>query len=133
MVKTFEEFITESAKWTQGGILLLLGKKLKSGKKKLFIVRAKNVSTLQRANLPAEMVNLYPDIYIVREENGKLVGKQIMYDDKTLKNSLGLSSLNIVLNKNKTPYWRNTILETDLNKVLREMQSVIKGIEDIEL
>jgi hypothetical protein len=126
---TFEEFIGEAVEWNQGGIIFIVGKPDSEKQKNLYLARAMRVVTLQRTNLPAEMVNLYPEIYIVKEEEGKLVAKKIMYDNRSLKNSVGLSSLNVVLNKNKTPYWRNTIRETDLGKVLRDSYSMVKNLE----
>lgn len=133
MIKSFEQFINESVSWNQGGCLFLLGKAQKDGNKNLYLVRAKKISTLQRANIPAEMVNLYEDIYIVKEENGMLKASKIMYDTKSLKNVLGLSSLNVVLNQHKTPFWRNTVRETEMNKVLKDCYSQVKGIPNVKL
>jgi|LakMenEpi03Aug12_release.lakeMendotaPanAssembly.Ray.scaffolds.fasta_scaffold152344_4 hypothetical protein len=126
---TFEEFIGEAVEWNQGGIIFIVGKPDSNKQKNLYLARAMRVVTLQRTNLPAEMVNLYPEIYIVKEEDSRLVAKKIMYDNRSLKNSVGLSSLNVVLNKNKTPYWRNTIREIDLGKVLRDSYSLVKNLD----
>lgn len=131
-LKSFEQFINESVDWKQGGFIFLLGKAQK-GKKNLYIVSVKSISTLQRANVPAEMVTLYDEIHQVKEEDGKLVAKKIMYDQKTLKNVIGLSGLSVVLNKNKTPHWRYTIKESDLVKVLRDSQVLVKNLKDINL
>jgi hypothetical protein len=126
---TFEEFIGEAVEWNQGGIIFIVGKPDSNKQKNLYLARAMRVVTLQRTNLPAEMVNLYPEIYIVKEEDSRLVAKKIIYDNRSLKNSVGLSSLNVVLNKNKTPYWRNTIREIDLGKVLRDSYSLVKNLD----
>jgi hypothetical protein len=131
-LKTFEEFLNESVDWKQGGYIFLLGKPQK-GQKNLYIVSVKSISTLQRANVAAEMVTLYDEIHQVTEEDGRLVAKKIMYDQKLLKNTIGLSGMNVVLNKNKTPYWRYTIKETDMNKVLREAYTLVKNLKDVKL
>lgn len=127
----YESWINESGlPWTQGGWVFIKGKPLKDKENKsyVFLMPVKYVKELARAKrgnqpgIPVYMVNLYEEIYIVGYKDGKLSTKKVMPTEEYLQKWVGMSGFNIGLNKNKTPYWRNTINVQQMPKVLADAQ-----------
>ena len=48
------------------------------------------------------------------------IAVKVPSDSEYLKKWVGISNQNVVLNKNKTPFWRATISVKDLNKILKD-------------
>jgi hypothetical protein len=121
------EDMNENVKWQQGGWVFLLGKPEKDGKSYLFVAPIKYLQNLARTKaggapgIPANMVTLYPEFYGVgwdNSRNPKLA--KISPSLESIKKHIGLSGYNVVLNERKTPFWKVTANEKNLNKILND-------------
>jgi len=123
----YENWLSESLQWAQGGWIFIKGKPLKEkdGKSYVFLMSAKYVSELPRfksnsnPGSPVYMVNLYPEVHVLGYENGVLSAKKINPTPEDMKNYVGMSGFNIGLNKNKTPGWRSTIGTKNMRDVIK--------------
>ena len=114
--------------------VLILGKKLEDGSKRLFACNLKTVIHSPRTKnnsqegSPAKMVILYDDTYrIEMDGSGKLSSSKISGRDK----ALGILGNKIALNKNKTPYhWISTNYQS-IGQLLSGMGEIIKSIPDV--
>jgi hypothetical protein len=120
--------------YTQGGMVLILGKKLENGEKRLFASSIKTVMHSPRTKIngqdgsPAKMVILYDDTYRIEMDSfGKFTSHKISGRDK----ALGILGNKIALNKNKTPYhWISTNYQS-IGSLISGMGSTLKTISDI--
>lgn len=125
----FESF-SSNFRWEQGGWIFLLGPKNKEGKSYLFAAPVKYLNNLARykssgsSGIPANMVTFYPEFYgIGMDEFGNPIAVRVSSDLEYLKKWIGISNQNVVLNNNKTPFWRVTISIKDLKKVLKDYET----------
>lgn len=114
-------------KWEQGGWVLLRGNPNKEGKQFVFCAPVKYIQNLARQKadgkpgVPANMVTLYPEFYgIGWDENTNPKAVKISPSLESIKKHIGLSGYNVVLNEKKTPFWRNTVTERSLKKILNQ-------------
>lgn len=128
----------KGVKWNQGGWLLIKGKPDKDGKSYVFAAQVKGVSELARyksggkQGIPVNMANLYPDFYgIIINSSGEIKGMKLISDPTYIEKWMGLKNYSVGLNKNKTLYWRDTITETSLNKVLKANEYSLKNSPDL--
>jgi hypothetical protein len=128
-VKLYENYVN----WKQGGIVFILGKPNSTGKRGLFIGKVKNLVEQKRTGQPVQMATLFSDLYRVRNINGELIGRSIMYDDQSLENMIGLRSLNVGMNKTKTPFWSDTISQMSIPKVIKTFSEEINKMTDLDL
>jgi len=141
-MKSFYEFLNEATnplvKWKKMGCVLILGTPDTNGKKFLYLARLRDLKTLARKtknNKPAEPVNmayLYSDIFRIRLENDKLVTRKIDYNLHTLYLALGIHSLAVGLNEDKTPLHWDSINNDISIKFLNDNIEYIKNIENIK-
>jgi hypothetical protein len=130
----------KTPKWEQGGWVFLIGKPGKNGKNYLFCAPVKYVQTLARQKssghpgAPANMVTLYPEFYGVGfDENTNPIVAKISPSLQSIQKHIGLSGYNVVLNERKTPFWRNTVVEKSLKKVLDEHKLWMINSPDLEI
>lgn len=125
----FSQFESYSGgpKWEQGGWIFLKGTKNKEGKNYLFAAPVKYLDNLARSKssgkpgAPANMVTFYPEFYgIGMDKFNTPVAVKVPSDLEYLKKWIGISNHNIVLNNNKTPFWRSTIVKKNLNQILAD-------------
>ena len=136
-MKSFSEFLNES--WKQNGIVLIQGKEV-NGKKNLYMAHteykqehARLRKTDEKA-APVQMVKLYPDIYIIKNENGELTFGKISYTQESLEKYLGMKSMTIALNSRKTPLHDKTLGEVSPGKVLLDnKEAILKILDDNKL
>jgi hypothetical protein len=120
--------------YKQGGMVLILGKKLENGEKRLFASSIKTVIYSPRTKIngqegsPAKMVILYDDTYrIEMDSSGKFASHKISGRDK----ALGILANKIALNRNKTPYhWISTNYQS-IGALISGMGNTLKSIPDI--
>lgn len=120
--------------YKQGGMVLILGKKLDNGEKRIFACPIKTVIHSPRTLIngqdgsPAKMVILHDDTYrIEMDSSGKFSSHKISGRDK----ALGILSNKIALNKNKTPYhWISTNYQS-IGSLISGMGNILKTIPDI--
>lgn len=119
--------LNENVKWEQGAWVFLLGKPDKEGKSYLFVAPIKYIQNLARTKVsgapgvPANMVTLYPEFYGVGWDNFKNPKlAKISPSLESIKKHIGLSGYNVVLNERKTPFWRVTATEKNLDKILKD-------------
>ena len=120
--------------YKQGGMVLILGKKLDNGEKRIFACPIKTVIHSPRTLIngqggsPAKMVILHDDTYrIEMDSSGKFSSHKISGRDK----ALGILSNKIALNKNKTPYhWISTNYQS-IGALISGMGRILKTIPDI--
>lgn len=124
------ESSSESFKWEQGGWVFIKGTKNKEGKNYLFVAPVKYVEILARQKsggapgVPASMAILYPEFYgIGLDKFRNPVPIKVPESEEYLKKWMGLSNARVVLNHNKTPYWKSTISNKNLNQILRDRTS----------
>lgn len=122
----FESY-SSGVKWEQGGWIFIRGSKNSEGKNYLFAAPAKYIDNLARykssgkSGAPANMVTFYPEFYgIGMDKFSNPVAIKVPSDPEYLKKWMGLSNPNVVLNNNKTPFWKVTITNKSLNKVLKD-------------
>lgn len=137
MIKTFDEFINEAI-GRDNGVVLVLGPEV-NGEKKLFMLKLKKITELSHKRVsgedgkPARMATLYPELFLVREENGILVANKMAYTKESLKRVVGLSGFNVTLNSNKTPLHYESIDRVDWKKFINDYKEEIKAIPKIKL
>jgi hypothetical protein len=120
--------------YKQGGMVLMLGKKLEDGSRRLFACPIKTVIHSPRTKInsqegsPAKMVILDDDTYRIQmDSSGKFSSFKISGRDK----AIGTISNKIALNKNKTPYhWISTNYQS-IGSLISGMGSTLKTISDI--
>ena len=120
--------------YKQGGMVLMLGKKLEDGSRRLFACPIKTVIHSPRTKInsqegsPAKMVILDDDTYRIQmDSSGKFSSFKISGRDK----AIGTISNKIALNKNKTPYhWISTNYQS-IGALISGMGSILKTIPDI--
>jgi hypothetical protein len=120
--------------YKQGGMVLILGKKLENGEKRIFACPIKTVIHSPRTKIngkegsPAKMVILHDDTYrIEMDSSGKFTSHKISGRDK----ALGILGNKIALNKNKTPYhWISTNYQS-VGSLISGMDNILKSIPDI--
>lgn len=129
-VLEYQNWLNEGVSWVQEGWIFIKGKpqKDKDNMSYVFLCPVKYVNELGRMKvgnkegMPVYMANLYEEIFILGRKDGKLVVKKAMPTEKYLKNWVGMTGFNIGLNKNKTPNWRNTIIEKSMQKVIKDAE-----------
>lgn len=121
----FESSISESIRWEQGGWIFIIGKPNKDKKSYLFMAQVKYVETLARKKadgkpgIPANMATLYTEFYGVGfDKQTNPILKKVSSDPQYLEKWLGISKPSIVLNNNKTPFWRETIIKKNEKEIL---------------
>jgi len=120
--------------YKQGGMVLILGKKLENGEKRLFASSIKTVIHSPRTKIngeegsSAKMVILYDDTYRIEMDSfGKFTSYKISGRDK----ALGILGNKIALNRNKTPYhWISTNYQY-IGALISGMGNILKSIPDI--
>jgi hypothetical protein len=121
----FENWNKKEIDWTQEGCLLVKGLPLENGKSHLFLFKIRTIRLLKRSKkdgedgVPVYMATLYPEVYKVGYNiERKLIARKVMPTPEYLQRFVGLSEFNVGLNNNKTPYWRETVKEKSVKKVL---------------
>lgn len=120
--------------YKQGGMVLLFGKKLEDGSRRLFATSIKTVMDSPRMRIgnqegkSAKMVILYDDTYRIEMDlNGKFSSYKISNRDK----AIGTLGNKIALNNNKTPYhWISTNYQS-VGSLISGMGNILKSIPDI--
>jgi hypothetical protein len=120
--------------YKQGGMVLILGKKMEDGTKRIFASPIKTVIHSPRTRMnsqegnPAKMVILHDDTYrIEMDSSGKFFSHKIPNRDK----AIGTLGNKIALNKNKTPYhWISTNYQS-IGSLISGMGNILKTIPDI--
>ena len=120
--------------WKQGGWVFLVGKPNSEGKSYLFCAPVKYIQNLARTKvsgkpgIPANMVTLYPEFYGIgfdERSNPKTV--KISPSLESIKKFIGLSNYNVVLNERKTPFWKTTIREGNLRRIMEDHKMWMKN------
>jgi hypothetical protein len=136
-IKDYDSFSTLNEMmdgYKQGGMVLILGKKLENGEKRIFACPIKTVIHSPRTKIsgqegsPAKMVILHEDTYrIEMDSSGKFTTHKISGRDK----ALGILANKIALNRNKTPYhWLSTNYQS-IGALISGMGNTLKSIPDI--
>jgi hypothetical protein len=120
--------------YKQGGMVLLFGKKLENGGRRLFASSIKTVLDSPRMRMggdpgsSAKMVILYDDTYrIEMDSTGKFTSYKISDRDR----AIGTLGNKVALNKNKTPYhWISTNYQS-IGSLISGMGNILKSIPDI--
>jgi len=125
----FESF-SSGPKWEQGGWVFIKGVKNKENKNYLFVAPIKYLDNLARQKSsgnpgsPANMVTFYPEFYgIGMGDYNVPIAVKVPSDLEYLKKWVGISNYNVVLNNNKTPFWRVTAVNKNLRKILNDHTS----------
>ena len=120
--------------YKQGGMVIILGKKLDDKSRRLYVSSIKTVIHSPRTKInsqeasPAKMVILHDDTYrIEMDSDGKLTAHKTLNRDK----ALGILGNKIALNKNKTPYhWISTNYQS-IGSLISGMGTILKSIPEI--
>lgn len=131
----------EIEKFNQGGVLLIYGKPLEDGTRRLYITNIKQLS--QHNRLKKDNTDAVPnrnatigkpdEVYRIALEDGKLKAKGVSWtSNDSMKNVLGLSSNNVGLHYNKTPLHERTLYYNSIPKVLNELEGFITALSDVK-
>jgi hypothetical protein len=120
--------------YKSGGMLLVFGKKLDGGERRLYATSIRSVISSPRTRVdsspgsPAKMVSLNDDTFrIEMSPSGDISFLKISGRDK----ALGLTGKGIALNKNKTPYHWITTNYQSLGSMLNGMRDIIRSIPGV--
>lgn len=143
-----ESLLTESNVWTDGGILLIKGKKLEDGTQRLYATHIKKIIELPRnrkddtSGVAARMAILSDVFYVIKlvqdipnQTETILKGFKMDYkSDVALSKQLRMTnqSASIVINNNKTPNHWDSLRFNNLPTMFNKIGNDIRQIPDIK-
>lgn len=124
--------------YTQGGIILLYGKPLEDGTRRLYVTWVKQLNQFNRFKkdnsnaIPNRNAVLGNQIYRLTLEDGKLKAKGVAWpSDDAMKKSLGISGNSVGLHYNKTPLHQDTLLFNDIGQAVSRLQGSIVHLPQV--
>lgn len=129
---TEADVIDESVSFGKGNMIVVMGPDVEGGRR-LFVFYIDWHREVERAGRWVNMVGLSSPM-IIRQENGNLVAKPVMFNPQTLQKYAGLSDYQVVLNsKTKTPFWFETVKFSNHIPMLRALRNQLMGIPGVKI
>lgn len=121
----FENNGSDVPNWVPGGMVLILGKVLNDGFRRLYAGRIHDMKRLDKGGIMALLQT--ENFYVIKREWDKFIPAKMMMNREILKRALGLSNYSIVLNSKsgKTPIWYDSIGRDNFEKFLKEYTPVL--------
>jgi hypothetical protein len=129
---TETDVVDESISFGKGNTVVVMGPNVEGGRR-LFVFYIDWSREVERAGRLVQMVGLASPM-MIRQENGNLIAKPVMFDPQTLQKYAGLSDYQVVLNsKTKTPFWFETVKFSNHIPMLRALSSQLMGIPGVKI
>jgi hypothetical protein len=129
---TETDVVDESVSFGKGNTVVVMGPNVEGGRR-LFVFYVDWAREVERAGRLVQMVGLASPM-MIRQENGNLIAKPVMFDPQTLQKYAGLSDYQVVLNsKTKTPFWFETVKFSNHIPMLRALSSQLMGIPGVKI
>jgi hypothetical protein len=129
---TETDVVDESISFGKGNTVIVMGPNVEGGRR-LFVFYIDWSREVERAGRLVQMVGLASPM-MIRQENGNLIAKPVMFDPQTLQKYAGLSDYQVVLNsKTKTPFWFETVKFSNHIPMLRALSSQLMGIPGVKI
>jgi hypothetical protein len=129
---TETDVVDESVSFGKGNTVVVMGPNVEGGRR-LFVFYIDWAREVERAGRLVQMVGLASPM-MIRQENGNLIAKPVMFDPQTLQKYAGLSDYQVVLNsKTKTPFWFETVKFSNHIPMLRALSNQLMGIPGVKI
>jgi hypothetical protein len=129
---TESDVVDESVSFGKGNTVVVMGPDVEGGRR-LFVFYVDWVREVERAGRWVNMVGLSSPM-MIRQENGNLIAKPVMFNSQTLQKYAGLSDYQVVLNsKTKTPFWFETVKFSNHIPMLRALRNQLMGIPGVKI
>jgi hypothetical protein len=129
---TETDVVDESVSFGKGNTVVVMGPNVDGGRR-LFVFYVDWAREVERAGRWVNMVGLSSPM-MIRQENGNLVAKPVVFNSQTLQKYAGLSDYQVVLNsKTKTPFWFETVKFSNHIPMLRALSNQLMGIPGVKI
>lgn len=129
---TETDVVDESVSFGKGNTVVVMGPDVDGGRR-LFVFYVDWAREVERAGRWVNMVGLSSPM-MIRQENGNLVAKPVVFNSQTLQKYAGLSDYQVVLNsKTKTPFWFETVKFSNHIPMLRALRNQLMGIPGVKI
>jgi hypothetical protein len=129
---TETDVVDESVSFGKGNTVVVMGPDVDGGRR-LFVFYVDWAREVERAGRWVNMVGLSSPM-MIRQENGNLVAKPVVFNSQTLQKYAGLSDYQVVLNsKTKTPFWFETVKFSNHIPMLRALSNQLMGIPGVKI
>ena len=129
---TETDVIDEAVSFGKGNTVVVMGPDVEGGRR-LFVCYVDWAREVERAGRWVNMVGLTSPM-MIRQEDGNLVAKPVIFNSQTLQKYAGLSDYQVVLNsKTKTPFWFETVKFSNHVPMLRALRNQLMGIPGVKI
>ena len=129
---TETDVVDESVSFGKGNTVVVMGPNVDGGRR-LFVFYVDWAREVERAGRWVNMVGLSSPM-MIRQENGNLVAKPVVFNSQTLLKYAGLNDYQVVLNsKTKTPFWFETVKFSNHSTMLRALSNQLMGIPGVKI
>jgi hypothetical protein len=129
---TETDVVDESVSFGKGNTVVVMGPNVEGGRR-LFVFYVDWAREVERAGRLVQMVGLASPM-MIRQEDGNLIAKPVLFNSQTLQKYAGLSDYQVVLNsKTKTPFWFETVKFSNHIPMLRALNNQLMGIPGVKI